>query len=149
MDQKFHDPYGHLATALANLSLYEIHQRGTGRTTRMLDQLKAGGCIAVSNKKEASRLRCCIRDRGELSDSDYRFIVIAPEEGLGRMYQQLRCRGIRGPLLFDHQWLLRLVEIELQRLGNSLAGLVVEFGGAPEKSGISERLENERLVFNV
>lgn len=100
------DRYGFGSAALMALHLYEIAQRGTGRTTSMLDSATDIDAILCLDAREAERLR------RELHRRDKKTVVIRCDLYPSGEIDTERLAGLRvkGRILFDHALALALIE---------------------------------------
>jgi len=69
------DPYGIASVLHVALELHEIQSRGTGRTTKLMREVKPGDLVVVSSVNETRHLRLLMRERG-WAEKDTHFAIL-------------------------------------------------------------------------
>lgn len=94
---KSNDEYGFIAAALSGLNLFEVTQRASGRTSRMLERVTDDDQIVFSNEREKSRVERLLKKSGKMK---VRLYVVDPK----RVPMELVGTAPRGRTFFDHSW---------------------------------------------
>lgn len=105
------DEYGFGAAASSALILYEMTQRGSGRTARMIERAQDGDQIVCANGRECDRI---FRLLAKARKSNVRVFVVNENHPLSRM------EPARGRTFFDHGWILQHFENALKLAARDL-----------------------------
>ncbi|WP_342361377.1 hypothetical protein [Terrarubrum flagellatum] len=113
IDRQFGDEYGFAAATKTGLRLYGMSSRRTGRTSRMIERVRKGDVIICADSREKERVQRLLR---EAKKAEIDVVVVNPQR------TPLRDVGTRpnGRVFFDHGWIERYFEIEIDRAANQL-----------------------------
>lgn len=107
------DEYGFGSAALATLFLFDLEQRRSGRSSRMIERAQAGDVVVVASPHEMRRLEALLRAIGK---TDVRLFVSEH----GEFPQGLAGRRIAGRVIFDHDWLRKHFERAIRHAEGAL-----------------------------
>lgn len=124
------DLHGFNEVALAAVRAFDHGGRSTGRTARMLAQLKPGHRIICATSREADRLRRLLRDHGLRHE-----VEIATWDPQRDMPHGLRS-ALPAPTVADHHWVylhfIDAIHREAEAIRREIAGLSGRELGLPE-----------------
>jgi len=117
------DAYGYAASAIAALESFSLLTRGTGRTKRLLDQVKDSDTIVVYNPGTARTFEAKLRAMGKEGVSvlciDYR-----TPSAIREALEQRRAGRFRpGRVHFDHAFVEAYLRYALRQLSTELPRL--------------------------
>ena len=101
--------YGHKAAAVAAMHVFDVSSRGTGRTTRMIQQLQEGDMVVLSTAHEAESLR---RDLKRAGRDGVKVAVMDPAGPFSDQLPFLNGRPLR--IIFDHVWVYKYLLSSLE-----------------------------------
>ncbi|WP_378952241.1 hypothetical protein [Mesorhizobium sp. ANAO-SY3R2] len=138
------------AMLAAGLEIYILSSRRTGKTTRMIANLKDGDQVVTLHQKEADRLRRIFKER----KLDVRVITIAepqPHEVLTRV----STASGRGRTHFDHSWVEAFFSRAIDNAAKDFDSLVSAVTGWQEthertrKAAEMARAVPDRTFFEI
>lgn len=101
------DFFGIGAAILAGARIYQQAARCSGRTTRMVESVKAGDRIVFASRREANRVASLLRERQVAVQID----VVDPKRPEGVLDR----KPADGRIIFDHSWIEQYYEAAIER----------------------------------
>jgi len=118
------DDFGIGAAVLGAYRSVMLAMRGTGRTTRLLERYQEGDRIVFVDERQASLAERKAADMGKR----IRWIVVDPAEPHKLMHDA----PSKGRTHFDHVWLERFYELQIERATQDVRKMQDEVSGFGE-----------------
>jgi hypothetical protein len=108
------DEYGFAAALKLSLRMFEMLNRGTGRTMRLVERVTEEDQIVVASTREAEALRYHLKRAGKPKIR----VLVYPPQNFGGFGPQAD-----GRTFFDHNWTLKFFEHRLRSSEQDLENL--------------------------
>jgi len=109
------DSFGYSGAMTVGLHVYEQSNRQSGRTARLIEQIKDGDVIVVTTAQYAALLKTRLHEAGKKKVS----VVVDGPPDLERLHSRLSGK-YGGKVLLDHTWMLEYFEKSLERAEKDL-----------------------------
>lgn len=98
-----------------------LASRATGRTTRMLEQLKDGDRVVLTSENMAQHIRPLLKEMGKDVE-----LVVCPPSNPGKLFERPPSKAYTH---FDHDWVDEFYRLALARAGDDLMRLARDTSG--------------------
>lgn len=114
------------------LRMYELGARGSGRTSRMIEKVRAGEAVVCLNGAHASHVIRVLRERGIVA----RVVTCGPDVGdLARTLD-----GYRGAVHLDHCWVHEWYSASIINATRDLEGVIASCDRKVSQSEVSRHI---------